>query len=86
MLDRADPVVKALHVVAGNHGDRLLEEDRPAIERRIDEMDVQPVTFTPWARASATAWAPGNAGRSEGWALRIRPGNAPSTAGPTIRM
>ena len=34
---------------------------------------VQPVTVTPWASASATAWAPGNAGRSDGCVLRIRP-------------
>ncbi len=47
---------------------------------------VQPVTGTPWASASPTACAPGNAGRSDGWVLRIRPANAPSTAGPTMRM
>ena len=37
---------------------------------------VAPVTLTPWASASRTAWAPGNAGRSVGWVFRIRPAKA----------
>ena len=47
---------------------------------------VTPVTAAPWARASATAWAPGNAGRSDGCTLRTRPGHVASTRGPTMRM
>ena len=43
---------------------------------------VTPVTATPCARASRTACAPGNAGSSDGWVLRMRPANAPRTAGP----
>ena len=47
---------------------------------------VQPVTFTPWASASRTAWLPGNDGSNDGWVLRMRPLNAASVAGPTMRM
>ena len=47
---------------------------------------VQPVTRTPWASASRTAWPPGNAGSSDGCVFRIRPAKAPSTAGPTMRI
>ncbi len=39
MLDRADPVVEGLGVVAGQDRDGLLGDDRSAIERRVDEMD-----------------------------------------------
>ena len=46
---------------------------------------VTPVTATPAASASRTAWRPGNDGSSDGWTLRIRPSNAASTAGPTSR-
>ena len=37
---------------------------------------VQPVTFTPAARASATAWAPRNDGSRLGWVLITLPGKA----------
>ena len=37
---------------------------------------VHPVTLTPAARASRTAWAPGKAGSSEGWVFTTRPAKA----------
>ena len=43
---------------------------------------VHPVTATPCARASRTAWAPGNAGSSDGCVLRIRSGER--RQGPTV--
>ena len=39
VLDGPDPVVEARHVVAGQDGDGLLRDDRPAVERRVDEVD-----------------------------------------------
>src|SRR5665647_1396231 len=47
---------------------------------------VHPVTFTPWARASRTAWAPGNAGSRAGWVLITRPPNRSRKPGPRMRM
>ena len=39
VLHRADPVVEPRHVVVGEDRDRLLQDDRAAVERRIDEVD-----------------------------------------------
>ena len=47
---------------------------------------VTPVTATPAASASRIACAPGNAGSSDGWTLRIRSGNRASTVEPITRM
>ena len=47
---------------------------------------VQPVTFTPYASASRTPWAPGNEGSSAGWVLRYLPPNASMKSALTIRM
>ena len=47
---------------------------------------VQPVIFTPWARASRTPWAPGKDGSRAGCVLTIRPANRSRTGAPRIRM
>ena len=39
VLDGPDPRVERRRVVAGQHADRFLGDDRPAVERRVDEMD-----------------------------------------------
>ena len=39
VLDRVDPRGEAGLIVAGNDRDRLLDQDRPAVERLVDEMD-----------------------------------------------
>ena len=87
VLDRADPFVQSFRR-RRRAARRPLPGPR-SVRRRGSASTtwiVQPVTVTPCARASATAWAPGNAGSSDGCVLRIRPGNAASTSGPTIRM
>ena len=87
VLDGLDPLVEARFVVAGKDRDGFLGEDRPAVEDVAStRWTVAPVTRTPAARASRTAWAPGNEGSSEGCVLTIRPANASRTSGPTIRM
>ena len=64
-------------------GDGLLGDDRAAVERRVDEVDGRAGDARRRAAsASRTACAPGNAGSSDGWVLRIRPANAASTARP----
>ena len=45
---------------------------------------VVPVTVTPAAKASRTAWAPGNSGRSAGWLLIV--GNVLTNSADKIRM
>ena len=47
---------------------------------------VTPESFTPYASASATACAPGNAGSSAGWVLTTRCGKRPRKPGPRMRM
>src|SRR6185312_4870321 len=47
---------------------------------------VQPVTLTPYARASATARAPGKAGSNAGWVFTMRPGNRERNCCPRIFM
>ena len=39
VLDGADPVVEGRHVVAGQDRHGLLRDDRPTVERRVDEVD-----------------------------------------------
>src|ERR1700738_276701 len=47
---------------------------------------LHPVTLTPYSSASGTACAPGNAGSSAGWVLRMRPMNRERNCGPRIFM
>ena len=83
VLDGADPVVEASprRRRAGSATASWATIGPPSSVSST-RWTVQPVTVTPCASASATAWAPGNAGRSDGCVLRIRPANAASTAGP----
>jgi hypothetical protein len=39
MLDGLDPLAQARLIVAGQHRDGLLRDDRPAVERLVDEVD-----------------------------------------------
>src|SRR5690606_698455 len=59
---------------------------RPVSTPASTSITLQPVTFTPWARASRTPWAPGKAGSRAGWVLMIRPPKASSSGGPTSFM
>ena len=56
------------------------------VDLSVATCTVQPVTLTPEASASRTAWAPGKAGSSDGWVFRIRSGNAANASGPRTVM
>ena len=86
VLDRPDPGVEARLVVVGQDRDGLLGHDRAAVERGVDEVDGRPADRDAVGERIAHGMRAGERRRSDGWVLRIRPGNAPSTAGPTIRM
>src|SRR5689334_3837850 len=47
---------------------------------------VQPATFTPYSSAWRCAWTPGNAGKSAGWMLMTRHGNASRNPAVRTRM
>ena len=86
VLDRLDPLVQGRLVVVREDRDRLLGHDRAAVERRVDEVDRHAGHRPAVRQRVADGMAPGNAGSSDGWVLRIRPRNAASTDGPTSRM
>ena len=67
VLDRPDPVVEARHVVV-RAGPRRPPGRRSGRRRGSRPRDgrCSRSRSTPWASASATAWAPGNAGSSDG--------------------
>ena len=85
-LDGLDALVQRGLVVAGQHGHGLLGQDRAVVDLSVATWTVQPVTLTPAASASRTACAPGKAGSSDGWVLRIRSGNASNAAWPRTVM
>src|SRR5699024_3110770 len=59
---------------------------RPVSTPASTSMTLQPVIFTPWARASRTPCAPGNEGSRAGWVLTMRPPNSSSSGAPTSFM
>ena len=46
-LDGLDALVERLDGVVGEHGHRLLGQDRPGVDLVVATCTVQPVTFTP---------------------------------------
>ena len=68
-------------VVAASDRDRLLEHDRAAVERRVDEVDRAAGDLGAVLERVADGVAAGNAGSSDGCVLRIRPWNAAERRG-----
>ena len=70
-LDHLDALVQRRLVVAVEHLDRPLRDDRPGVDSGVHEDHVAPVTLTPCASASRTPCMPGNAGSRAGWVLTV---------------
>jgi hypothetical protein len=86
VLDGLDALVQAGLVVVGTHRHRLLRDDRAVVDLSSTRWTVQPVSFTPWASASRTAWAPRKAGSNDGWVLTTRSGQRARKSPDNSRM
>ena len=74
-LGDLDPLVQRLDGVVVLDRHRGLGDDRAGVDAGVDDEERAPVTFTPYASASAGPCIPGNDGDSAGWVLTNRPPN-----------
>ncbi len=85
-LGDLDPLVQRLDGVVVLDRHHRLRDDRMVLTPPSTTSSVAPVTFTPWASASAAPCMPGNDGSSAGWALTYAAAVALEERRPTSFM